>query len=60
MKPDSLYNCGMKPLIYSDAHARYKSKLIGFRGKIRFYNDNVEFEKIKPAFLYSIRDRMAS
>ncbi len=25
MKPDSLYNCGMKPLIYSEAAARYKS-----------------------------------
>ena len=25
MKPDSLYNCGMKPLVYSDAMAKQKS-----------------------------------
>lgn len=26
MKPDSLYNAGMKPLIYSEALAKQKSK----------------------------------
>lgn len=25
MKPDSLYNSGMKPLMYSDCAAKYKS-----------------------------------
>ena len=28
MKPDSLYNCGMKPLVYSEGIAKNKSKTI--------------------------------
>jgi hypothetical protein len=28
MKPDSLYNAGMKPLIYSEKNAKFKSKKI--------------------------------
>mmetsp|Transcript_13479 Transcript_13479/g.11544 ORF Transcript_13479/g.11544 Transcript_13479/m.11544 type:complete len:495 (+) Transcript_13479:437-1921(+) len=43
MKPDSLYNCGMKPLIYSDAHARYKK--IGWHRDgydICYYQNNMK------------------
>ena len=28
MKPDSLYNSGMKPLFYSEKKAKYESKLL--------------------------------
>jgi hypothetical protein len=33
MKADSLYNVGMKPLVYSDRKAKYESNSLGdFRG----------------------------
>ena len=37
MKPDSLYNSGMKPLIYSEKIAKYKSILFFNRSFVRFY-----------------------
>ncbi|XP_071831159.1 uncharacterized protein [Apostichopus japonicus] len=48
MKPGSLYNCGMKPLMYSDTEA--KTKKIGWRrlgDEIKYYKNDMRRTDVK-------------
>ena len=47
LKPDSLYNCGMKPLIYSELDAQNKN--YGWRrcgADIKYYKNNYKYVMI--------------
>jgi len=53
MKPDSLYNCGMKPLIYSDAMA--KQKKLGWHRdghNVCYYQNNMK--KRNSGYYYTL------
>ena len=57
LKTDSLYNMGMKPLMYSELDAKYKN--IGWRrsgSNIKYYRNNIksENENGNPRNLYSL------
>ncbi|KAK3103578.1 hypothetical protein FSP39_020320 [Pinctada imbricata] len=48
MKPDSLYNCGMRPLLYSEKNAQQK-KVGWIRGgsDIKYYKNNLRYSSSK-------------
>ena len=47
MKPDSLYNSGMKPLFYSEKKAKYESKLWGISKKLDGFGMDMIFAIIR-------------